>query len=136
MHTETSVYERFDRWQFYRRPKAVSAKTRISYSDFEHMKSVRLLSFYRAETPTWANSTQRIAMVLKVIAWSYVRGQSKPDLSVPIEQLQRQVAAKIQRNTERAAQPHLTEGQRELILNHAAHCNRPGGYVGLYAQMI
>jgi hypothetical protein len=125
----------FDLHQFAgRRVKAVSADTRIAYSDYERMHRVRRSTQRMFPLPPWTQNDEMLKHVVKVRLWRYACAghPRKMPADITMEQLEERIKARCQRGCDTT---FMTAQQRQNYETHLAIVKGGHGWVSYVARL-
>jgi DNA-binding CsgD family transcriptional regulator len=126
----------FDLYQFAGRvSKAITAETGIAFSDYARMGTIKRKNF-RKSVPAFALDNEKLAHVLKHLAWRYAHGGKlamPPDIT--LEELKKMTDARAAGTLKQFQRPHLSEYQRHIGEEHFRIVTKAGGYLQMYANV-
>lgn len=120
----------FDKHQFFRNARAISAETEISYQDFGRMG----IEEHRAhlsgrETPAFMLDEKKIQRVLIQIGWQYVHGGlGNPPENTTLEELKKQI--------EKHVETCWSNRGIRSCKTHSENIKRNGGYLQMRAKVM
>jgi hypothetical protein len=125
----------FDRFQFDRRPRAVSAETHLTFQDAVHVEHRGVFRRIRW-CPEFVNNKQQLRHVLAVATWRAAHG-SKPipaglETNLPeLKRLSEFSIKKWERDTS-----GLTQTEQWIVRRHKFNVQRAGGLLQLFASVV
>jgi hypothetical protein len=128
----------FDPHQFYRRAKAISQTSELSFSDYGrmHLTFVKPMRCARW-IPAYATDPKKIARVLMQSAWQYCHGGTPFPEDITMEELRKEVDAKTEQ-LHTHDWSHLSTFQQDIWHRHRLVFGRPGsgGWFGVHAAIV
>ncbi len=127
----------FDRYQFDRRPNAVSATTEISFDDYSRMGVQRLIGKRngRRWTPRFAASDEQLRKVLTVAAYQYACGGRMPvPANTSLDELKKLVTAMDLKKRVQSLE-HYSDVQKRRHCRHLFTNSWNGGHLEVLAAI-
>jgi hypothetical protein len=127
----------FDLFQFDKRRMAVTIKSRITFSDLEHMHvESRAAQRPNRWIPVFAANDKQLKHVLAVSAWRYANGGKMPmPENLSLDTLKRITARAFQQKMTRSL-VNMTEAQRDMLRRHVRSVDGAGGYLPFKAALV
>ena len=126
----------FDQHQFAgRRARAVTKETGIAFSDYGRMHTDRRSAQSFSRVPAFALDENKLAQVLKQVAWQYAHVSGPCPEEVSLEQLKIDADKRHKAYLAARRLAHLSDYQRNLIEAHARSIEKAGGYLQMYASV-